>query len=282
MPPSSTDFASPLSLDRAVEAVRERVDVRDCRYAFVLGSGLGGALPLEQPVSLPYAELDPRWPAAVSGHAGCLFAGHCEEQQVLIFSGRLHCYQGLSAYQAAFPVRLAAALGVTRLVLTNAAGGIHDDLSPGSLMFVNDHLNLLGDHPLRGSREEGFLDLSRLYRRDLYPSLQSAARDFGIDLRCGVLAAVPGPTYETPAEVRMLRTLGADAVSMSTIPEALQAAAFGMEVVGLSLISNRAAGLASTPLSHEEVLAAAHRGGRGLSCLLRRLIRCWPAPLLSS
>jgi len=243
--------------------------------AVVCGSGFGhlgdgweriGALALEDL---------PCWPApSIQGHPGKLLAARFKKWRCLVFQGRLHFYQQLSAWQVAAPVRIAADLGCRRLLLTNAAGGINERYGTGDLMFVRDHLNFLGDNPLRGV-PDSFVDLSRLYRQDLFEPLAAKARHRGINLHRGVLAALPGPSFETPAEIDWLDRAGADAVSMSTIPEAIMAAHRGVEVVALSLIANPAAGRAEAPLSHQEVLSTAEAARSNLTALIEDLISLW-------
>lgn len=263
-------------LTEVVAAVRAHLGPAPFELGVILGSGLGEvAADVEHGMSWGYEEFRCFPTAAVAGHACRLLAGILHGRRVLVFQGRFHLYQGLSAWQAALPVRLAHALGCGRILLTNAVGGIHSDLLPGCFMFIDDHMNLQGDNPLRGLPGNTFIDLSRLYRGDLFPCLQTAVVRHGISLQKGVLAAVAGPSYETPAEVRALRQLGADAVSMSLVPEAIMAKFLDMEVVGLSFITNRAAGLGEEGLCHEEVLRAGRHAAKNLSVLIATLCRLW-------
>jgi len=244
--------------------------------AIVLGSGLGAlADEVEAVVSVPFRNLPCFPPATVPGHAGSLAAGVLDGWRVLLFNGRHHIYEGYDARQVTASVRLAHFLGCGRLLLTNAVGGINDGYRVGDFMVISDHLNLLGDNPLRGHTENPFVDLTRLYDLSFFPALLNYARSRGIGLHQGVLAALPGPSYETPAEIRMLQRLGADAVSMSTVPEAIMGKYLGMEVAGLSFVSNAAAGLATSPLTHAEVLEAGRRGAEHFSSLVRRLLLQW-------
>lgn len=267
-------------VEPAAELVRRRTGEAPFDLALVLGSGLGDvAGEVAYATSFSYGDL-PGFPSpSVAGHAGRLLAGTLEGARVLVFVGRFHTYEGYSARQVTVPVRLARALGCRRLLLTNAAGGVNPEFAPGDVMFISDHLNLLGDNPLRGVRENPFLDLSQVYEERLYIPLVSFAREAGISLHRGVLAALPGPTYETPAEVRMLRLLGADAVSMSTVPEAIVGKYLDMEIAGLSLISNQAAGLSAAPLDHADVLAVGRSGAARMSRLVRHLAASWTGPL---
>lgn len=259
-----------------VAFIRDRSAMRP-QIGLVLGSGLGDVVGgLADAVALEYAEI-PNFPAAtIAGHPGRLLLGRLQTTTVAALQGRIHYYEGYSMEEVTFPIRVLGALGVRKLVLTNAAGGINPRFRPGSLMLIADHLNLMGVNPLRGPNDERFgprfPDLTHVYSPRLRALAQEVAREIGLVLEEGVYAAVSGPSYETPAEVRMLRQLGADAVGMSTVPEAIVARHMGIEVLGLSVIANMAAGIAERPLRHEEVLAAAARVQERLRTLLDRLI----------
>lgn len=247
--------------------------------AIVLGSGLGSlARQVEGAVSLPYSDFPCFPPSTIAGHEGRLVAGTLCGLRVLLFVGRHHLYQGYSARQVTVTVRIARDLGARRLLLTSAVGGIAEDFRVGDFMFVADHLNFLGDNPLRGESCDPFIDLSRLYALRLFAPLRDALEVEGIPLRKGVLAAMAGPSYETPAEIRALKLLGADAVSMSTVPEAIMGRYCEMEVVAISMVSNPAAGLASDSLSHEEVLQAGQQGADRFAVLVKALLALWAAP----
>lgn len=264
------------NLTEVVAAVRDQLGADPFDLAIILGSGLGQvAADVDQAVRWEYHSFSCFPPGAVAGHAGQLVAGILHGRKTLLFQGRFHMYQGLSAWQTAMPVRLARALGCRRILLTNAVGGIRADLAPGRFMFVSDHLNLLGDNPLRGLDGNIFVDLTGLYRTDLFTPLQAEALSQGVSLLQGVLAAVPGPSYETPAEIRALQRLGADAVSMSLVSEAIMARYLQMEVVGLSFTANRAAGLGTQGLCHEDVLATGRLGAADLSSLVKQLCSLW-------
>ena len=221
--------------------------------AIVLGSGLGAvaeSLGIEAEAS--YAEV-PDLPASkVPGHAGRFVLVRIGGQPVLIAQGRSHLYEGHSAHAITAGVRFMAGLGVKTLVLTNAAGTLNPQFAPGELMLLSDHINLLGTTPLLGGAH--FHDMSQVYSVLLRDAFKAAARELALPLHEGVYAAMLGPQYETPAEIRMLRTLGADAVGMSTVPEAIQARALGLDVLGLSILTNWAAGLGQTSLNHAEVV----------------------------
>lgn len=263
-------------LEKSAETIRSLTGPQPFELAIVLGSGLGSLVDeVEKPAQFEYGDLPCLPPVTVQGHAGRLVAGSLAGYRTLVFQGRHHLYEGYSAAKVTTTVQLAAKLGCRRLLLTNAVGGINAAFKPGDFMFVGDHINLLGDNPLRGQRENPFLDLSSLYAVDLYPTLHRFAMEQGLTLHRGVLAALPGPSYETPAEIRMLRTLGADAVSMSTVPEAIMGKYLGLEVTALSLVTNTAAGLAEAPLDHREVLAAGRSRGEAFCRLVRALVDSW-------
>ncbi len=231
--------------------------------AVVLGSGMGGVRLGRPSVTVPYGRVPGFPPVGVHGHDGSLeLCG-----RVAVLRGRAHVYEGFGFEEVARPVRVMALLGVKTLVVTNAAGAVNPAYRPGDIMLIADHINLMGGNPLRGGPR--FTDLAEAYDPGLRRLARRAARREGIRLREGVYAAVQGPCYETPAEVRMLRALGADAVGMSTVPEVIAAVYSGMRVLGISVISNRAAGLASGPVSHAEVLASARRALPRLQSLLQ-------------
>lgn len=266
------------SLDvRAVaDALRARI-VEPPEALLVLGSGLSGlATAVEDPVEVPFAQL-PGFPSAgVAGHAGHYVAGRLEGRRVLVQAGRFHVYEGHPLAVVCAPVRVARRLGARTLLLTNAAGAANRLLEPGSLMLVDDHLNLLWRSPLAGLPEEGeerFPDMSAPYDRGLQGVALEVAAELGLRLERGVYAAVAGPSYETPAEVRALQRCGADAIGMSTVPEVITARALGMRCLAISLITNRAAGTGGGPLSHEEVLAMGRRAGEALQRLMLGIVR---------
>ena len=249
-----------------------------CRptIAIILGSGLGPlADRIERATNIPYADI-PGFPTStVAGHAGRLVAGSIESCDVIALSGRFHLYEGHSAATAGLPVRVAHALGARVLFVSNAAGGIRATLHPGDLMIIEDHINLMWRNPLIGpvvDGDERFPDMSAPYDRTLITALRAAALDAGIPVTEGVYAAMLGPTYETPAEVRMLRWMGADAVGMSTVPEVLTARAIGMRVAGVSCITNHAAGMTDRPLSHHEVLEIGERVQDSFERLVRGFV----------
>lgn len=248
----------------AIERVREY----GARVAIVLGSGLNSLVqnpPREQVI--PYSEVGGLPRSLVEGHLSRFVLSEIGNTLVVFAQGRVHLYEGHSAHDVAAGVRFLARAGIERLILTNAAGSIHPDFTPGSWMMITDHLNLTGTTPLTGSTE--FVDLTDAYSRRWRQRFTAVAQSNNIVLREGVYAGVFGPEYETPAEVKMLRLLGADAIGMSTVCETIQARALGLEVAGFSCLTNWAAGLNSGPLSHREVLAAGQASGENLIRLLR-------------
>lgn len=245
------------------DTLSERLGVRSPALAIVLGSGLGGlAARIEDARLVPYGEIDGFASTTVEGHAGELIAGTLAGREVLALAGRFHMYEGHSAAQAAFPTRVAHALGARTLLLSNAAGGVRRTFGTGELMVVNDHINFMWSNPLIGpveAGEERFPDMSAPYDAELRRLLHDCARAQGIILHDGVYAGLQGPMYETPAEVRMLERLGADAVGMSTVPEVLCARALGMRVATVSCITNPAAGMTNEKVNHADVLRATQR-----------------------
>jgi purine-nucleoside phosphorylase len=245
--------------------------------AIVLGSGLGDfASGLENPTSFAYSQI-PHWPAAaVVGHAGTLVAGSMAGRRVVVLSGRAHFYEGHSLQTVTFATRAVAALGVRTLLLTNAAGGINLDFKPGTLMLIEDHINLMGSNPLVGPNDERlgprFPDMTDVYSVGLRQVAVDAAGALGLPLARGVYVAVHGPSYETPAEIRAFRTLGADAVGMSTVPEAIVARHMGLEVLGISCITNPAAGVLPQPLVHDDVMEVARRVRAEFGALLKGIL----------
>jgi purine-nucleoside phosphorylase len=248
------------------------------RLGIVLGSGLGDlADKLDEPVAVPFAEL-PGWPAATApGHVGRLLLGHLEGVPVVLLQGRLHLYEGHDPGLVIQPVLLMDRLGAGTVVLTNASGGVNPVFRAGTLMVIADHLNLTGRTPLLGPNADEigprFPDLTEVYSTALRDRLHAAGRAEGVDLAEGIYAGLLGPSYETPAEVRMLRGLGADAVGMSTVLEAIAARWAGLSVCGVSLVTNPGAGYTDEPLTHEEVLAAGAEAGPRLAQVLRRFVR---------
>ncbi len=264
-------------MQAASAAVARKLGSRKPRVAIVLGSGLGFlADEVKDGLRIRYADI-PGFPEpGVAGHKGELVAGTLESVPVLVQAGRFHLYEGHDAATAALPVRVFARLGVKTLIVTNAAGGIRPTFRSGTLMLIADHLNLMFRNPLIGpvlEGEERFPDMSDPYDRELRALAREAAREAHVALEEGVYAALLGPSYETPAEVRMLARLGADAVGMSTVPEVITARALGMRCLGFSIVTNPASGLSAQPLSHQEVLAASAAAGAALATVVKGVLR---------
>lgn len=278
--------ASPYGADaavRAARAIRARIDPASPVAGIILGSGLGGlASRIAHPITLGFAQV-PGFPSAtIAGHAGTLISGVLAGAPVVALAGRFHMYEGHSAMLAGFPVRVLHALGVRTLLVSNAAGGIRRTFRAGDLMLIRDHLNLMFRNPLIGAQETGdfrFPDMSEPYDKELGDQVRTHANALGIPLQEGVYAGLPGPSYETPAEIRMLAAFGADAVGMSTVPEVVVARALGIRVVGISCITNLAAGMSSQPLSHEEVLGTTRTVAAQFESLVKRFVRALPDPL---
>ena len=263
-------------LTSAYRYIREQTDFQP-ELGLVLGSGLGDFCDrLENVTEIPFARIPGLPVSTVEGHAGALLLGSCRGRRVAALRGRVHCYEGYTPQEVSLPVRLMVKLGAKTVVLTNAAGGVNLDFSPGTLMLLTDHINFAGANPLTGPNldELGprFPDMSDVYTRSLREKLVPLAAQAGIPLREGVYAMYSGPSYETPAEIRMFRTLGADAVGMSTVPEAIAARHAGAQVMGVSCITNMAAGILPQPLSHAEVVETAERVKREFTRLLELMI----------
>lgn len=243
----------------------------------VLGSGLGAfADTLDHRLETAYSTI-PGWPASTAlGHAGKLVTGSIANTEVIVLAGRTHLYEGYTASQVVFGIRELHRRGVRAMVLTNAAGAVNVNYRPGDLVLVSDHINLLGANPLTGPNDDSlgprFPDMTEAYSREYREIAQAAGAELSIDLKEGVYAAMPGPSYETPAEIRFLRTIGADLVGMSTVPEAIAANHLGMKVLAISCVTNMAAGILPRKLVHSEVLETGERVRDTLARLLRALI----------
>jgi purine-nucleoside phosphorylase len=274
-PPNSSTL-----YERAQEAarvIRSRTDV-ETPVAIVLGSGLGAfAEDLTEATQILYDEIPGFARSTVEGHAGRLVIGKAGGATVAAMQGRFHFYEGYSLQDVTFPMRVLKLLGVSTVVLTNAAGTLNIEFSPGSLMVISDHLNLLGDNPLRGENDERFgprfPDLTSVYARSLQDLVIDEAKAMRVEVRRGVYAALSGPSYETPAEIVMLRALGADVVGMSTVPEAIVARHMNMRVIGISCITNLAAGVSNEPIDHSQVMAIGQQVRGSFTTLLNRIVK---------
>ncbi|EGL82488.1 purine nucleoside phosphorylase I, inosine and guanosine-specific [Caldalkalibacillus thermarum TA2.A1] len=262
---------------QAADYLRDKLNVNP-DIGLILGSGLGVlADEIENPVKIPYREI-PGFPeSTVAGHAGQLVSGVLEGRPVIAMQGRFHFYEGYDLQLVTMPVRAMKKLGVSKLVVTNAAGGINPDFSPGDLMLIESHINFMFQNPLIGPNDDElgprFPDMSQAYTPQLREKAEKVANELGIPLQKGVYVGVTGPSYETPAEIRMFRKMGADAVGMSTVPEVIVAAHCGMEVLGISCISNMAAGILDQPLSHEEVMETAERVKQTFLTLVKGIVK---------
>jgi purine-nucleoside phosphorylase len=267
---------SSASLDDAVRRIREESDLEPA-VGVVLGSGLGGlADEVEERVELPYDGI-PGWPVSTAiGHAGVLVLGRVDGVPVAVMRGRAHLYEGVSADRAVFGIRVLGRLGVRTLVVTNAAGAIDETVEPGTLVLISDHINLQGTSPLVGPNDDRlgprFPDMSDAYDPELRQAAREAASRMGIQVGEGVYAAWLGPQFETPAEIRFLRAIGADLAGMSTVPEVIAARHLGIRCLGISVATNLAAGVATGKLGHEEVLAVGAEAQPRLTALLRELL----------
>lgn len=260
----------------AVDAIQSRSNLKP-ELGIILGSGLGSlAEQMTDSVVLPYTDIPHFHGTSVEGHAGKMVIGRFHGIPTVFLQGRFHLYEGYSMEDVVFPTRTICGLGIQTLILTNAAGGVNTRFRPGDLMLIEDHLNLMGDNPLKGPNlsEMGprFPDLSEAYSASCIEILEKSAKELEISVHRGVYAGLLGPTYETPAEIRMFRTFGADAVGMSTVPESIAANHLGVRVVGVSCITNLAAGLSPQKLSHQEVIENSRIGAEKLKRLLQTAI----------
>ncbi len=259
-------------VDESLAFLKSKTDLRP-EAALVLGSGLGPlADALEEPVAIPYGDIPHFKTSTAPGHSGKMLIGRLHGKGLLCMQGRLHYYEGYTMQEITYPVRVMSALGVKTLMLTNACGGLNPSFTPGDLMVITDHINFIGSNPLIGPNEERFgtrfPDMTRAYTRRLVQLAKDCAKDLGLPLKEGVYLSYSGPSFETPAEIRMMQGFGASAVGMSTVPEAIVAAHCGMDVLAISCITNLAAGILDVPLSGEEVVEAAGKASKGFVALL--------------
>lgn len=260
----------------AVEAIQARTKIQP-EIGVILGSGLGPiAAQIQDAVTIPYTEIPHFHGTSIEGHAGKMIIGHFHGVPTVFLQGRFHLYEGYQMEEVAFPTRTICALGIKTVVLTNASGGINTRFRPGDIMVIEDHLNLMGDNPLKGPNlsELGprFPDMTEAYSKDCISVINESAKELGIPLQHGVYVGLLGPTYETPAEVRMLRVLGGDAVGMSTVPETIAANHLGVRVCGLACITNLAAGMSPAKLTHQEVVDNSKASVGKLDLLLGKVV----------
>lgn len=263
-------------IQESVDFIKSKINIEPT-IGLILGSGLGVlGDEIEEATKIKYNEI-PNFPVStVEGHAGCLVLGKLQGKDVVAMQGRFHYYEGYSQQEITFPVRVMKALGVKTIIVTNAAGGSNTDFKPGDLMVIKDHINLSGGNPLIGSNDNRlgprFPDMSSAYNPKYVDLVKECAKEINIDIQEGVYAFFSGPTYETPAEVKMARILGADAVGMSTAPEVIVASHSNMDVVGISCITNMAAGILNQPLDHEEVIETTQKVQSEFLSLVKRVI----------
>lgn len=268
-------------LEKSAQAIRAKCGAEPIDIAIVLGSGLGDlAEEIIDPVFIDYHDI-PGFPVStVPGHKGRLVIGELEGKRVACMQGRFHYYEGWSLQQVVYPIQTFKVMGISNLFLTNAAGCVNTDWKPGDLMVISDHIKLMGDSPLRGPNPaelgERFFDMSSTWSKELQALAHKSAEELGFSLRSGVYMLFGGPQFETPAEVRLARLLGADAVGMSTVPEAIAASQMKMKTLGISCLTNMGAGILDQPLNHEEVLETGERVKTTFQALVRRIISAWP------
>ncbi len=263
-------------INESVEYIRNKIGAIP-EVAIVLGSGLGGfADQLEDAVHIPYEEIPGFVRSTAPGHKGQIVCGKKKGKTVFCMQGRFHYYEGYTMQQVTYPVRVIKALGIPKLILTNSCGGLNPEFEPGNLMLITDHINFMGANPLIGPNEDAFgcrfPDMTKVYSKELAETARKCAGELSIDLKEGVYVGYSGPSFETPAEIRMFQMLGGSAVGMSTVPEVIAASHCGLDVLALSCITNLAAGILDQPLSAEEVIEVAGRAGKKFAGLLEKIV----------
>lgn len=264
-------------LDKTVEVIRKKILDFKPEIGIILGSGLGELADEYCDISIDYKDIPEFEASTVKGHKGRLVFAVINGKNVVMMQGRFHFYEGHSIKKVVYPVKVMKKLGVKTIIITNAAGGVNPSFNPSDLMVITDHINLMGQNPLIGENDDAmgvrFPDMSEVYSSEYIDLIKKTGDELGIDLQEGVYLALTGPSYETPAEVRMARTLGADAVGMSTVPEAMVAKWAGMNVIGISCICNSAAGVSTVGLSHEDVINAANKAKNKFKTLVVEVIK---------
>ncbi len=264
-------------LEKAVEFVKDKMCDFKPQVGIILGSGLGELADEYSKFSIDYKDIPGFEASTVAGHKGKLVFAEINGKNVVMMQGRFHFYEGHSIQKVVFPIKVMKKLGVETLIITNAAGGVNASFNPSDLMVITDHINFMGQNPLVGKNDDSmgtrFPDMSEVYTPEYVELVKKTGKEVGIDLQEGVYMALTGPSYETPSEVRMARTLGADAVGMSTVPEAMVASWAGMKVIGISCICNSAAGVSTVGLSHEEVIKAANKAKDKFKILVKEVIK---------
>ncbi len=264
-------------IEETVDLIKKKIQGFNPEVGIILGSGLGELAEEYCDISIDYKDIPGFEASTVKGHKGRLVFAEINGKNVVMMQGRFHFYEGHSIKKVVYPVKIMKKLGVKTIIITNAAGGVNSSFNPSDLMVITDHINFMGQNPLIGENEDSmgvrFPDMSEVYTPEYVELVKNVGNDAGIDLQEGVYMALTGPSYETPAEVRMARTLGADAVGMSTVPEAMVAAWAGMKVIGISCICNSAAGVSTVGLSHEDVIAAAEKAKNKFKTLVVEVIK---------
>lgn len=264
-------------INNTADFIKQKIGNFKPQIAIVLGSGLGELGDEYCDIAINYADIDGFEASTVSGHKGRLVFAEIEGKKVVMMQGRFHFYEGHSIQKIVFPIKVMKKLGVETIILTNAAGGVNPAFNPSDLMIITDHINFMGANPLVGPNDdsmgERFPDMSEVYTPEYIELVKRIGESIGVDLQEGVYMALSGPSYETPAEVKMARVIGADAVGMSTVPEAIVAAWAGMKVIGLSCICNSAAGVSTVGLSHEDVIRAANTAKDRFKKLIKEVIK---------
>jgi len=261
----------------SIEFIKSKIGAFNPEIGIILGSGLGELADEYCDIAIPYAEIPGFIKSTVKGHKGRLVFADINGKKIVMMQGRNHFYEGLSLGEITYPVKVMKKLGVETLILTNAAGAVNKNFMPGDLMLITDHINFMGQNPLIGANDdslgERFPDMTEIYKKDLISLAENCAKELEITMQRGVYLANSGPSYETPAEIRMARILGADAVGMSTVPEAIVANYCGIKVLGISCISNAASSSDGTALSHEEVITTTNKAKSKFKNLIIRIIQ---------
>lgn len=260
-------------ISQTLKFLKSRITIKP-EIGIILGSGFGDvASIIKETEAIPYHRIVNFPVSTVKGHKGNLIFGRIANKPVVIMQGRVHYYEGYSMNEVVFPVRVMAGLGIRTLIVTTSVGGINKRFKKGDFMLIKDHINLIPENPLRGKRKDVFIDMSSAYDKGLQEIAVKAGKKAGLKLSKGVLAALSGPCYETPTEIKMLQRLGADAVCMSTVPEVIMARYLGLKVLGIALISNMAAGISSKPLSHADVVQAGKERVKAAALLIEGIIK---------
>ncbi len=264
-------------LDSAVEYIKDKIKEFKPEIGIILGSGLGELADEYCDIAIDYKDIPGFEASTIAGHKGRLVFAKIKEKNVVMMQGRFHYYEGHSIQKVVFPVKVMKKLGVKTIIITNAAGGVNPSFKPSDLMIITDHINYMGVNPLIGKNDDSlgdrFPDMSEVYTSDYINLVKKTGRDIGVELQEGVYMALTGPSYETPAEVKMAKIIGADAVGMSTVPEAIVASWAGMKVIGLSCICNSAAGVSTVGLSHKDVINAANKAKEKFKLLVNEVIK---------